>query len=234
MKSRIAVAGALLAVAGAAGAAEISATATITNDYDWRGISQSYREPAFQLGLNYGAETGMYMGLWGSSVKFGEAEGWESFGRPASTEIDLYLGYAFGDPEETLGYDVGVIYYSYPNAGENNFPEVYAGISRGPFSLKGWYSWDFAGAGETAYYTDLNFNLPMINNFSFLVHGGYSFGTFHKNSGAGEYVDWSLGVGYDVDNWSASIRYVDGSDLNADPRNLGRFVLSLSTTFGGE
>lgn len=235
MKSRIAVAGALLAVAGAAGAAEISATATITNDYDWRGLSQSYREPAFQLGINYGAETGMYMGLWASTVKFGEAEGWETFGRPASTEIDLFLGYAFGDPEESLGYDVGAIYYGYPNAGEGNFPELYAGISKGPFSLKGWYSWDFAGSGETAYYADVNLNMPMANNFSFLVHGGYSFGKFHKDlSSGGEYVDWSLGIGYDVDRWSASFKYVDGTDFASDPRNLGRFVFALSTTFGDE
>ena len=41
MKARIAVAGALLAVTGAAGAAEITATATLTSDYDWRGISQT-------------------------------------------------------------------------------------------------------------------------------------------------------------------------------------------------
>ena len=30
------------------------------------------------------------------------------------------------------------------------------------------------------------------------------------------------------------MRYVDGSDMNTSPRNLGRFVFSLSTTLGNE
>jgi hypothetical protein len=36
-----------------------------------------------------------------------------------------------------------------------------------------------------------------------------------------------------VGGWNASFKYVDGSDLNRNPRNLGRFVFSLSTTLGG-
>jgi len=237
MNARIAVASALLAATGVAGAAEISATATLTSDYDWRGISQTLRDPAFQLGLNYGADSGIYMGVWGSNVDFGTPD--YGGGNLPSTEIDLYAGYAFGDPDESIGYDVGAIYYSYPNATEGNFPEVYAGISKGVFGLKAWYSWDFAGSGDTAYYVDGNLTVPMANNFSFLAHLGYSGGEFHENkwgrtAGAGEYLDWSAGVAYDVGGWSASFKYADGSDLNVDPRNLGRFIFSLSTTLGGE
>lgn len=239
MKARIAVAGALLAATGVVGAAEISATATLTNDYDWRGISQTQGDPAFQLGLNYGADSGIYMGIWGSNVKFANTADWETYGRRPNTELDLYVGYAFGDPDATVGFDLGAIYYSYPNAGDNNFAEVYAGISKGVFDFKGWYSWDFNGSGKTAYYLDANLLLPMANGFSFLTHLGYSGAEYHKNrwgqtDGAGEYLDWSVGVGYDVGGWNASMRYVDGSDMNTNPRNLGRFVFSLSTTLGGE
>ncbi|MDQ2641845.1 MAG: TorF family putative porin [Pseudomonadota bacterium] len=238
MKARIAVAGALLAVTGAAGAAEITATATLTSDYDFRGITQTQGEPAFQLGLNYGADSGIYMGVWGSNVKFGNTEDWQIYGRRPSTEIDVYAGYAGGDAEETFGYDIGAIYYGYPNGTAGNFPEVYAGVSKGFFNLKLWYSWDYAGSGDTAYYVDTNFNLPMANDFSFLVHAGYSGAEYHNNrwgrtGGLGEYLDWSLGVALDVDGWTAAFKYVDGSDANSNPRNLGRFVFSLSTTLGG-
>jgi uncharacterized protein (TIGR02001 family) len=234
MKARIAVAGALLSVAGAAGAAEITATATLTNDYDWRGITQTRGEPAFQLGLNYAADSGMYMGIWGSNVKFSVDEDWQTYGQRPSTEIDGYLGYAGGDADESFGYDLGAIYYSYPNAGAGNFPEVYAGISKGVFSFKGWYTWDFVGSGDTAYYADANFTLPMANNFSFLAHLGYSGGEYHNDtSGAGEYLDYAVGVALDVGGWTASMKYSDGSDLNTNPRNLGRFVFALSTTLGG-
>jgi uncharacterized protein (TIGR02001 family) len=231
MNARIAVAGALLAASGLAGAAEISATATLTNDYDRRGVSQTQGDPAFQLGLEYAADSGIYMGVWGSNVKFAAQQDWEIYGRRPSTELDLYLGYALGDAEEGVGFDFGAIYYSYPNAGENNFPEIYAGISKGAFSLKASYSWDFAGSGDDAYYVDGSVALPITNGFSFLAHAGFSGARFHKD-GAGEYFDWSAGVGYDVGGWSASLQYVDGSDLKSNPRNLGRFVFSLSTTLG--
>jgi uncharacterized protein (TIGR02001 family) len=235
MKARIAVAGALLAATGLAGAAEISTTATLTSDYDWRGVSQTQGDPAFQLGLNYVAESGLYMGVWGSNVKFANTAEWETYGRRPNTEFDLYLGYSLGDSEEGLGWDFGAIYYSYPNAGEGNFPEIYAGIARGVFGLKAWYSWDFQGSGETAYYVDGNLTVPMANGFSFLAHLGYSFGDYHKNfSGAGEYLNWSAGIGYDVGGWSASLSYVDGSDMDTNPRNLGRFVFALSTTLGDD
>jgi uncharacterized protein (TIGR02001 family) len=231
MKARHALGGALLAVAGAAGAAEISATATLTNDYDWRGITQTRGEPAFQLGLNYAADSGVYMGIWGSNVRFSEAEGWETYGQRPNTELDLYVGYAGGDADAGFGYDLGAIYYSYPNAGAGNFPEVYAGISKGVLSLKGWYSWDFNGTGDTAFYADANLTVPMANDFSFLAHLGYSGGEYHSDtSGTREYMDYSLGVALDVGGWTASMKYADGSDLDSSPRNLGRFVFALSTT----
>ena len=235
MKARIAVAGALLAVAGAAGAAEITATATLTNDYDFRGTSQTQGDPAFQLGLNYAADSGLYMGVWGSNVKFANTQDWEIFGRRPSTEIDTYIGYAGGDADSTVGYDIGAIYYTYPNATGGNTPEVYVGLSKGFFNLKLWYSWDYASTSESGYYVDTNFNLPMVNDFSFLVHAGYVAGDYAKNYGWGEYLDWSLGVALDVDGWTASIKYVDGSaaKTGAAARNLGRFVFSLSTTLGG-
>lgn len=238
MNARIAVAGALLAVAGAAGAAEISATATLTSDYDFRGITQTRGEPAFQLGMNYAADSGIYMGLWGSNVKFSADQEWETFGRRPTTELDVYTGYSGGDADESFGYDIGAIYYSYPNAGAANFPEVYAGISKGVFSFKGWYTWDYAGSGDTAFYADGNLTLPMANNFSFLAHLGYSGGEYHINrwgrtAGMGEYLDWSLGIALDVGGWTAAMKFIDGSDVNSDPRNLGRFVFSISTTLGG-
>ena len=238
INSRIAVAGALFAVAGAANAG-ISVTPTLTSDYDFRGISQTQGDPAFQLGLTYEADTGFYMGAWGSNVDFtgGDvasqtASGAADLDRP-STEIDLFLGYAFGDSEAGLGYDVGLIYYTYPNAGAGNFAEIYAGISKGPFSAKAWFSNDFNGtSGDDAYYLESNLNIPMAEGFSLLGHIGYSGGDYWKNA-EDEYFDWSAGIGYDVKGASVAFKYVDGSDRAVNnPSNLGRFVFSISTTLG--
>src|SRR5688500_15812419 len=44
----------------------------ITTDYAFRGISQTLREPALQGGVDLTGPAGMYAGIWGSSLNFGE------------------------------------------------------------------------------------------------------------------------------------------------------------------
>jgi uncharacterized protein (TIGR02001 family) len=229
IKSRAVLAGSLLAFAAAA-SAEVSITPTLTTDYDFRGITQTDGKPALQLGLTYTGETGVYLGIWGSNVDF-EVTPTEAH---AKTEVDVYAGYAGGDAKEGWGYDVGAIYYSYPNQGTANYPEIYTGVSKGPLSAKLWYSWNFAGSGDTSYYADVNLNMPASEVFSVLFHMGYSGGeywTSSKPGRLGKYMDWSLGFAAEVKDATLAIKYVDGSDLNVNfPRNLGRIVFSISTT----
>jgi uncharacterized protein (TIGR02001 family) len=229
IKSRAMIASSLLVFAGAA-SAEVSITPTLTSDYDFRGISQTSRDPAFQLGLTYTGETGMYLGLWGSNVDFDITPAInDPFG--PSTEVDVFAGYAGGDAEEGVGYDLGMIYYSYPNAGSGNFPEVYAGFSKKFFSAKIWYSWNFNASGDTSYYADTNLKLPSSEGFSLIGHLGYSGGEYWSQAGGqGKYMDWSAGFAYDVKGATMTFKYVDGADLKMNPKNLGRFVFSISTT----
>ena len=132
IKSRFVLAGAMLAVAGAANAGSFSATPAVVSDYDWRGITQTDTDPAFQLGLNYAFDSGFYIGTWGSNVDFGTSK--------PDVEVDYFAGYSGGDASETFGYDVGVNYYTYLSAGSLNFVELYAGITKGMFGAKVWYS----------------------------------------------------------------------------------------------
>jgi uncharacterized protein (TIGR02001 family) len=233
IKSRAVLAGALLVLATAA-SAEVAITPTLTSDYDFRGISQTDGQPAIQLGVTYTGETGMYLGIWGSNVDFSVTPNEAN----AKTEIDVYAGYAGGDSTEGWGYDVGAIYYSYPNQGTANYPEFYTGVSKGAFSAKLWYSWNFNNSGDTSYYADVNLNMPASDVFSVLFHMGYSGGqywTADKPGRLGKYMDWSLGFGATVKGATLAIKYVDGSDLAVRmPRNLGRVVLSLSTTLSTE
>lgn len=228
IKSRAVLAGSLLVLAGTA-SAEVAITPTIATDYDFRGISQTNGDPAIQLGLTYTGESGVYMGIWGSNVDLADAGEVN-----AKTEIDTYVGFAGGDAKEGYGYDLGAIYYSYPNHGTLNYPEIYTGITKGVLSAKLWYSWNFNSSGDTAYYADVNLNMPSGDVFSVLFHIGYSGGeywTADKPGRLGKYMDWSLGFGAAVKGANFSLKYVDGSDLNVRrPRNLGRLVLSISTT----
>jgi uncharacterized protein (TIGR02001 family) len=229
-KLRLAAAAAMLAVTGAAVGGNVSATVGLVSDYDFRGITQTLNDPAFQLGLTYTGDSGVYYGLWGSNVDFqGVLDTYQlsDLDRP-STEIDAFLGFS---GEKVVGYDFGVIYYSYPNMGDINTPEVYAGISKGPASFKLWYSWAWGGkGGPREIYAEGNLAIPLTEGFNLLGHIGYTDSNAFLN---GHYYDWSAGFGYDVSNFSLTLKYIDGSNLTVPafaPKNLGRFVFGVSTT----
>jgi uncharacterized protein (TIGR02001 family) len=231
IKSRVAAAAAMLAVAGAAVGGNVSATVGLVSDYDFRGISQTLNDPAFQAGLTYTSDTGLYYGLWGSNVDFnsGEAPGLGDIDKP-STEIDTFVGFS---GEKVVGYDVGVIYYGYPNAGSLNFAEAYGSISKGPATLKVWWAWtDFGGKGKRGeVYTEANLNVPMSEGFSFLGHAGFT--DSDKKRSVGNYLDYSLGVGFEASNFMLTFKWIDGSQQKiavGQPHNLGRFVFGVSTT----
>lgn len=112
---RILAALGLLAAAAAANA-QVTSTWTLTNDYDFRGASQSATDPAVQASIDYAHESGWYVGAWASNVDFGPAD--------VDYEVDLYTGFSGGD-ENGLGWDVGLVYYSYPDESDFNYPEIY-------------------------------------------------------------------------------------------------------------
>jgi uncharacterized protein (TIGR02001 family) len=228
-KSRIALAGALLAVAGAAHA-DFSVTPTITSDYDFRGFTQTGKDPAFQLSANYTNPTGFYAGIWGSNVDFGP-------GKP-NVELDYSAGFTGGDAKDSVGFDVGAVYYTYVNAGSLNYLEIYGGITHGWFGAKLWYSPDFGGsstAGNTsAEYLEANGTFPLPMDFSALAHIGYSFGDYW--SPGGKYIDWSVGVAKSFGNFATTLKYIDGSDFS-DAHTPGhifesrpKVVFAISTT----
>lgn len=121
-----------------------------TSDYIFRGISQTFADPAFQMSVD--ATYGMfYVGAWGSNVDFGEGQFGPAqiYGPEANAEIDLYAGV-----RPTWGpatFDLGVIYYWYPGSDDwANFNNLCFGPNPGPgnpcpnkidyFELKAGYS----------------------------------------------------------------------------------------------
>jgi uncharacterized protein (TIGR02001 family) len=226
IKSRVLLAGALLATAGAANAG-VSVTPTLVSDYDFRGISQTGKDPAFSLGVNYSHESGFYAGLWGSNVDFGPGD--------PSIEVDLFAGFTGGDATETFGYDVGAIYYTYVSASDFNYPEIYAGISKGPFAAKLWYSWDFGGLDKDAYYLEGNGTFPLGDSgFSALAHIGWSGGKYWDDFYGDGYFDWAVGVQKSFGNFTVALKYIDGSDLADGPSDIfstdAKVFASVSTT----
>jgi len=231
----------LLGVAGATQAG-VTSTWTLTNDYDFRGITQSAGDPALQASIDYAHASGWYVGAWGSNIDFGPQAA--PLKNP-KLELDVYTGFT-KTLDSGLSYDVGGVYYTYPDESDFNYLEVYGGLgftAKSGLSVKGkfFYSPDFGGkstSGNTpAEYLGADASFPLPQNFALTAHVGYSWGDYWSNSNS-EYTDWSAGVAYTYKKFSLVLKWIDGSDitaLNNTPNDVftsdARAVLTIATTF---
>ncbi len=143
-----------------------------------------------------------------------------------SVEIDYTAGYAGGDAVESFGYDFGVTYYTYLSASTLNTAEIYAGLTKGWFSGKLWYSDDYASTSNSGFYLEGNAAIPVpsVEGLSVLAHIGV--GDVQQAKSA---IDYSVGVGYNVGNFATTLKYIDGDTDNAFSYD-NRFVFAISTT----
>ena len=119
----------------------LSGNVTLVGDYRFRGLSQTYTQPAIQGGIDYtpaaGGRGGVYVGAWGSNVSGNQ------FLNGGSLELDLYGGYRWTGGGGKVGLDLGVLYYWYPRARYNinpgdryNTAEVFLGARYDQFTVK--------------------------------------------------------------------------------------------------
>ncbi len=153
MKKFAILTGALLAFGSAQ--AELTANIGVTNNYIWRGVTQTDDEAAVSGGLDYASESGFYAGTWASNVDFGET----------GTEVDLYGGFA-GETAGGFGYDVGFIHYLYPELDEADFTEVYVSGSVGGFSLSANYQIDADFSDENWLYLRAGYEVELNEDYS--------------------------------------------------------------------
>lgn len=209
-------------VAGAQAEGEWSGNVAITTDYVWRGVTQSSGDLAVQGGFDY--ENGMfYAGTWASNVDFGD-------GTDTNVEIDFYGGLA-GETDAGLGWDVGVIYYAYPDSSDSDldFTEVYGALSYGlsdQFGIGGSVNWDPDNQNT---FIEANAAYTVNDQVSFDAQvGNYSF------DGGDDYTMFAVGAttsfeGFDLDFrfWSNDIETAGLAETDADLLD-DRFVVTLS------
>jgi uncharacterized protein (TIGR02001 family) len=235
MRLKLAGAVGVLLFASTAAHAQLSSTITLTSDYDFRGFSQSAKDPALQASLDYDFGNGFAVGAWGSNVDFGD-------GVDADIEIDFYASYS-AEINEKTSWNAGATWYSYPGSDDvQEYAELYAGIDAGPLSFKQWYSPDLYDLGDSAWYTEGNATIELPQNFSLLLHLGYSWGDAWDDGAvsADTLLDYSIGLGYALQQFSLTLKYT-GTDADEFQEitddalnNEGRLVFSIATTLPWE
>lgn len=210
--------------------AEISSTLTLASDYDFRGISQTARDPALQASLDWESESGFYLGAWVSNVDFGPDT-------ESDFEWDLLGGYR-GSIGEDGGFDIGYVQYNFNPSGDKvDFGEFYAGASYKAISGKFWYADDFSNTGLSATYMEVNAELPLPQDFGLVLHVGVSDGDYWDDAYGDGYFDYSIGVTKSLGNFALALKWIDGSDLKATdgtPGDVftseGKIHFSVATT----
>lgn len=103
----------LLAAVGAspafASSVAVDADLTAVSDYRFRGLSLSDRKPALQAGLTVSHESGLYGGVFTSTI---DEYGRDAAGKGATVELDYTVGWAFA--AAGLDFDLAASVYTYP------------------------------------------------------------------------------------------------------------------------
>ncbi|MBT5559254.1 MAG: hypothetical protein HOJ88_05115 [Proteobacteria bacterium] len=191
--------------------AEWSANANLTNNYIWRGLTQSINESAVQGGLDYAHESGFYAGTWASNVSYESDDAY-------SYEHDIYLGFSGG---EDLSWDVGYLYYNYDSNAQYDFGEIYGSLGYGGFSATAYVLANTEteeGPGEdfgfgSTYYLSGDYAFEVGNGVEIGLHVGYHDGDFQKsfNGTSDSYFDYALSA-----SKSGFTFAVTGTDLDED------------------
>jgi uncharacterized protein (TIGR02001 family) len=230
MQKRLLALGLLSALVNSAFADEapprsVTANVGLVSDYVLRGISQSQHKPALQGGADYVHASGLYLGLWGSTVEWVDRSDYV-YHDGNHVELDLYGGFkgAVGD----FTYDLGLVRYYYPG----HFGREQAGKVQNPVTANtteayvagGWkfvtlkynraISRSFVGWGGTSAetrsrgsdYLDLSMSYPIAETVNILAHVGRQ---RVRNNGYADYTDWKLGVTKDLGFAIVGLAYTD-------------------------
>ncbi len=178
----------------------VTGNVAFVTDYRFRGIGLSGGDPALQGSINLNFEPGFYVGAWGSSIDDG---GTDLYG---DLELDLYAGWA-GMVTDSVGVDVGVLYYAYPTS-DLGLPadvwEVYGKVKPtiGPVGLtlgvNYMFDQDSLGGTDNLYLNaDAAVSIPETP-VSLNAHLGYTDGALALSTVNGKAFDYSIGASVTV------------------------------------
>jgi len=194
-----------LMISGAVNAA-LEANIGATSNYLWRGVTQSSDDGAISGGLDYSHDSGLYAGTWVSSLG------------GTGSEVDYYAG--FSGETESVGYDVGYIYYQYDHASAHDFAEVYGSATVSGITAGVALQVSNQGADVDSKYYSLSKSFELTDGFGLTATGGK-----YDVDGGSDYSHLTLDVTKDDFTFSLSKASSGATDDSVIP------YVSYSKTF---
>ena len=211
--------------------AQISGTFSLLSDYRYRGVSLSRDDPAVQASLAYDDPSGVYLGLFASSVRFGLSSHRE-------LELVPYLGYAWRIAPG-LSAEIGAEHAAFSGPGSYDYSEFYVGATLDNLTARLYYAPRYFGRDSAAIYAELNGVHPLSDRVRALAHVGIVFNRgdeFTYGQTDRSVVDGRLGIAIDIASLTLQASWVGiGSGRTGYPipssnkRNTA--VVTLSASF---
>jgi uncharacterized protein (TIGR02001 family) len=224
-----------------------SSNVGLVSDYLYRGISQSGANPALQGGFDLAHSSGIYLGMWGSSIS------WISDGGVANSaglELDTYGGYkgAAGD----VAYDVGFLRYNYPGsyaagATKADTNEIYGAVTYSIVTAK--YSYSLGNTfgvpdSKGTNYLEVNASYALPDTGVTLgahygkqtYKGSSAAYTAFTAAGSPTYSDYKLSVSKDFSGYVLGLAYSSTNasafytTITPEAKKLGKSTVVLSLT----
>ena len=196
-----------MAIAAEKSSGAISGNIAATSTYVWRGLAVA--DAALQGGLDYSTSEGIHAGVWTSNVYFG-------------SELDVTIGFA--GATKGIGYDVGLIIYTYPQyeaaaapGEEFDFNELYASISKDMLNAR------FSTSSEAGSYIEVNASFEKIAaGLDLGLHfGSYDVDTSFTGLPGEDYNDYNVSLSTSMNGFGVSFTL---SDTNLTDDSYRTFI----------
>lgn len=215
-KSIMAMGVVLAAMSGVAQAAPgLTGNLTLTNNYIWRGVTQTNDQAAVQGGADYDFGNKLSIGAWVSNV---------SNGSPVAngTELDLYGSYKI-ELGKGMNLDVGGVQYKYNSQVDQDFLEAFAKFSVNDLVIAGYYTINKQGTDKDHdLYLMAGYNLDLGKSRSLSFQAG------HYDYDDSNFTDYShLRVAFTKGEFTAA---VDKNDIDG-LAGRARFTIAWSKAF---
>jgi uncharacterized protein (TIGR02001 family) len=198
----------------------VTANATATSDFIFRGQTNTNHNPALQIGSDWTHQSGFYAGVWGTNVTMP--------GSDAKVEADGYGGWNYSFNSD-VSAGLGAYYYSYYPDHTINTLELPMQFTWTQLKLGAAYAPHWGGAELAhAWYLSASWSQPLPWKLSLGLAAGWS--SFDKDLGFNDYADFRtglsrevMGVSCDLSEYFVNKRQFNGAD---DARTV--FSLSKS------
>jgi uncharacterized protein (TIGR02001 family) len=183
--------------------ADISATVSATNNYIFRGVSQTSNGPAVQGSLDYSHSSGVAVGTFVSNAVNGTT----------SSEADVYASYTYKMMDDKLALTVSGTWYNnvIEQASAHGLNTFEYGLAVGidPIKVEVGYTPNLAAKETTSTYVKLSGKHALVDNLSIIGNvGTTSFGDETK-AGLKAFVDYRAGLSYAKDGVTTEFAYSD-------------------------